>query len=103
MVNGIILTVNLQGKLGSQKRVIELVETRKGDAIITKKIDRIVREPLPCVRKTNISGEVVSAWISGRAPFFVKEFIWKNMSKKQRLAAYIQRFDEGLGVNFQEL
>jgi hypothetical protein len=45
----------------------------------------------------------VNAWINGRAPFFAKEFIWKNMSKKQRLAAYVQRFDEGLGVNFQEL
>ena len=103
MVNGIILTVNLPGKLGSQRRVIELEQVKKGDAVITKKIDRIVRDQVPCVRKTNISGEIVNAWINGRAPFFVKEFIWKNMSKKQRLAAYVQRFDEGLGVNFQEL
>ena len=33
------------------------------------------KEEQKCVRKTNISGEVVDSWIKGKAPHFIKEFL----------------------------
>ena len=103
MSNGIVLTVNLQGKLGKTIEKQEVVNVRKGEIILAKTITYKAKEQTQCVRKTNISGEVVDGWIGGKSPFFIKEFIWKNMSKPQRLKAWVERFDEGFGVQYQEL
>ena len=103
MSNGIVLTVNLVGKLGSPIVKEEDVKVRHGEHLLTKHIAYPGKEEQKCVRKTNISGEVVDGWIGGKSPFFIKEFIWKNMSKPQRLKAWVERFDEGFGVSFQEL
>ena len=103
MHNGIVLTVNLVGRLGKAIEKQEVVNVRKGEIVLAKTISYKSKEEQKCVRKTNISGEVVDGWISGKAPNFIKEFIWKNMSKPQRLKAWVERFDEGYGVNYQEL
>ena len=103
MSNGIVLIVNLQGKLGKSIEKQEVVNVRKGEIVLTKTISYKAKEEQKCVRKTNISSEVVDSWIKGKAPHFIKEFLWKNMSKTQRLKAWIDRFDEGFGVSYQEL
>ena len=103
MHNGIVLTVNLVGRLGKAIEKQEVVNVRKGEIVLAKTISYKSKEEQKCVRKTNISGEVVDGWISGKAPNFIKEFIWKNMSKPQRLKAWVERFNEGYGVNYQEL
>ena len=103
MHNGIVLIVNLVGRLGKAIEKQEVVNVRKGEIVLAKTITYLGREESKCVRKTNISGEVVDGWISGKAPHFIKEFLWKNMSKPQRLKAWVERFDEGFGVSYQEL
>ena len=103
MHNGIVLTVNLVGRFGKAIEKQEVVNVRKGGIVLAKTITYLGREESKCVRKTNISGEVVDGWIGGKSPFFIKEFIWKNMSKTQRLKAWVERFDEGFGVSYQEL
>jgi hypothetical protein len=103
MNNGIVLTVNLVGKLGATIAKEQDIQVRHGELLMTKHIIYLGKEESKCVRKTNISGEVVDGWIGSKSPFFIKEFIWKNMSKPQRLKAWVERFDEGFGVNYQEL
>ena len=103
MSNGIVLTVNLVGRLGKTIEKQEVVNVRKGEIVLVKTLTFLGKEESKCVRKTNISGEVVDGWIGGKSPFFIKEFIWKNMNKTQRLKAWVERFDEGFGVSFQEL
>ena len=103
MNNGIVLTVNLVGKLGATIAKEQDIQVRHGESLLTKHIAYLGKEESKCVRKTNISEEVIKGWISNKSPFFIKEFIWKNMSKTQRLKAWVERFDEGFGVSFQEL
>jgi hypothetical protein len=126
MINGIILTVKLQGRLAESKsnsssrrmqrkllsspyeyeirdkkgggtgKFITPAENFKAPNNFTQ------REEIPCCRKINISDEVVKEWIS-KPPYFIKEYHWKTMSKTQRLRSWIYTFDEGFGVEFQEL
>lgn len=103
MSNGIVLIVNLVGRLGANVVREQDVKVRHGESLLTKHITYLGKEESKCVRKTNISGEVVNEWIGKKSPFFVKDFIWKNMSKSQRLKAWVERFDEGFGVQYQEL
>ena len=103
MSNGIILTVNLQGVLTKSVVKEEDIQLRHGEHLLTKHITYLGKEESKCIRKTNISEEVIKGWVGNKSPFFVKEFIWKNMSKTQRLKAWVERFDEGFGVNYQEL
>ena len=102
-MNGIILTVNLQGILSSNIVKEEVITHRHGESLLSKKITYRCKQESKCVSKTNISEEVVSGWIGGKAPFFIRDFLWHNMSKPQRLKAWVERFDEGFGVSFQEL
>ena len=98
-MNGIIITTNLQGKLGANEIKEEIVQHRVGESLLSRKISYLGRTESKCTRKTNISEEVANNWIKGKSPFWVKEFIWKNMSRQQRIKAYIERFDEGFGVS----
>ena len=103
MNNGIVLIVNLVGKLGATIAKEQDIQIRHGESLLTRHISYLGKEETKCVRKTNISEEVIKGWVGNKSPFFVKEFIWKNMSKTQRLKAWVERFDEGFGVNYQEL
>lgn len=102
-MNGIVLLVNLQGRLGKSVIKNESVNIRHGENVLVKQIEYKGKEETFCVRKTNISEEVVNAWIDSKAPHFCKDFLWKKMSKAQRLKAYVERFDEGFGVSYQEV
>lgn len=103
MSNGIILTVNLLGRLGKSIFKEEDVQVRHGEHLLTKHIVFVGKEESKCTRKTHISEEVIKEWVGKKAPFFVKDFLWKNMSRPQRLKAWVERFDEGFGVTYQEL
>ena len=103
MNNGIVLTVNLVGGLGANVIREQDIQVRHGESLLTKHITYLGKEETKCVRKTNISEEVIKGWIGNKSPFFVKEFVWKNMSKTQRLKAWVERFDDGFGVQYQEL
>ncbi len=103
MLNGIILTVDLKGKPGKIVDVEETINVRHGEIILQKVVKFKKRIDQPCVRKTHISSEVVNEWVGAKAPSFIKEFIWKKLTKPQRLKAWVERFDEGYGVTYQEL
>lgn len=103
MNNGIVLTVNLVGRLGANVVREKDIQVRHGESLLIKHITYLGKEESKCVRKTNISEEVIKGWIGNKSPFFVKEFVWKNMSKTQRLKSWVERFDEGFGVQYQEL
>lgn len=103
MNNGIVLTVNLLGALGKNVIKEENIQHRHGESLLTKHVTYLGKEESKCVRKMNIHEEVILGWVGSKSPFFIKEFIWKNMSKQQRLKAWVERFDEGYGVTYQEL
>ena len=125
MNSGIILTINLKGILGKkesnasgkqmQRKIMSSpfeysIRGQKGTVNYITPVGHFLAqndfkqsEDQKCVRKMNISEEVINEWTGSRAPFFVKEFIWKKMSKTQRLRAWIERFDEGFGVTYQEI
>lgn len=103
MSNGIVLTVNLVGRLGKNIIKEEDVQQRHGETLLTKHIAYSGKEESKCVRKINISEDVVNGWVDNKSPFFIKESLWKNMTKAQRLNVQIERFNEGFGVSYQEL
>jgi len=49
----------------------------------------------------NISEDIANEWCGSKSPFFIKDYEWKKMSKNQRIAAHVARFDEGNGVTFE--
>lgn len=109
MESGILLTINLQGRIGgcvkhTTKQIVTVDVTPVGSKhpeIISRKIKHTDRESVACVKKLRISQEVVDGWQNGEAPFWVKPYTWKGMNKKQRLEAYLNRFDEGFGISYQ--
>jgi len=103
MVNGIILTVNLVGKVGASIPTEEVVSIRINGLTLTKSICYQKKEATPCVRKTNVSGEVVSEWIGNKPSNGIKPIIWARMSKTQRLRSYLDMMDEGFGYSFEAL
>lgn len=109
MESGILLTVNLQGRvIGCVKHTTKQTVTVdvtpigiKHTELMTRKIKHSDRIASSCVRKMRISSEVVAYWQSSECPYWSKESQWKNMNKKQRLEAYVKRFDEGFGVSYE--
>lgn len=104
-MNGIIIQINQEGQLeGAVKSTDKKqVSVRKGELILSKTIIHTDRQPTKCTRKINISEDVAKEWAGGKAPFFIKDYLWKNMSQKQRIAAHVARFDEGFGTSFEIL
>lgn len=111
MLNGILVTVNLKGIIdGPQKhkdyQTITVDATPIGPkskpCIITKAIKHNNRKESECCLKTHITGDVITLWID-KCPSWERSFIWKSMSKTQRLRSHLNRMDEGFGVSYQEL
>ena len=92
MLEGIILTVNLKGALKHQ------FDTKKEFGGYRREA-----ELFDCCIKTVIKANVIKHWQSNECPFWEKQFVWKHMNKKERVKSYINRFDEGYGVSFEEL
>jgi len=103
MVNGIILTVSLKGKLSATVEKCEAVKSMNGNVVLMKNVTFSGKYPTPCARKTHISGEVVSEWIGNKPSNGIKPIIWARMSKTQRLRSYLDMMDEGFGYSFEAL
>jgi predicted type IV restriction endonuclease len=110
-MNGIIITINLPGRIGgsvshtsTQAMTIEVFKSGNSKPVrITREILHTDRSYQVCYKKTQISEEVVNSWISNTIPEWSNKKDWSKMSSKQRLVSYVSRFDEGYGVNFEEL
>jgi hypothetical protein len=125
-MNGLIITIKLQGVLvGStqnsssrkmQRKVLSSpyeYEIRDAKGNGTGKFITPVgnfkapnnfksREESLCTRKVNITEEVVKDWLL-KPPYGIKEFDWKKMNQKSKIAAHVAKFDEGSGVSFEIL
>ena len=111
MLNGILVTVNLKGVIGGNEKHKDYqtitvdatpVGLKQKPVIINTTIKHTDRKQTECCIKTHIHGEVIASWI-GKCPSWEREFIWKSMSKTQRLRSHLNRMDEGFGVTYQEL
>lgn len=105
MNNGIILTINLPGRIkGSVSHTeTQTVQVKEKGKYINVKILHSDREDQTCYQRTTISPEAIAFWQSNHCPSFVHPRDWKKMTKKQRVLAYVNSFDEGLGVSYEEL
>ena len=92
MLEGIILKANLKGALKSTGSYLRANNDWSKD-----------EELFDCCVKTVIRANVIKHWQSNECPFWEKPFVWKHMNKKERVKSYINRFDEGYGVSFEEL
>ena len=110
MDNGIIIITNLQGRIGksvahTQKQswsysyIDKTGKTRTESKVITHS-DRGNSE---CYKRLAISPEVVHEWITGKCPNFVPARIWRTLNPNQKVLAYVNEFDEGFGVKFEEI
>lgn len=105
MNNGIILTINLQGRIGgrvshSETQTVQVKEKGKTKNVKILHTDRPIQE---CYQRVTISPETIDFWGSNYVPGFMNPRDWKRLSKKQRVMVHINSFDEGLGVSYEEL
>lgn len=111
MDNGIIITTFLQGKIGGSVRHTETQTIRFDNSElgsnkpmwINKKIIHNDRSEQKCYKKLKISPEIVSGWVSNTIPFWSDKKEWSRMNTSQRLLSYVNRFDEGFGVIYEEI
>jgi len=97
MTEGIILTVNKKGAL----RHTEMYLNHNGFYAGGKTYE--TTKDFNCCVKTVIKADIINHWQSNECPFWEKKFVWSKMSKQDRLKSYLNRFDEGYGVTFEEL
>lgn len=111
MNNGIIITVNLPGRLEGSVRHTE-TQTIKTDISpegsrkpiwATKEITHTDRKQSDCYLKVNISEEVVDSWTGGKPPYHVKARDWQKYGRNKKIAAYVAEFDRGYGVDFSSI
>lgn len=105
---GIVITTNLPGRLGAplkhvtkQVFTVRLLSPAGKVETLTRKILHTNREPLLASRKTIISSSVVSSWERGECPAWAKSQVWRKLNSKQRIAAYVETFNEGFGVSYE--
>lgn len=110
MINGIIITTNLLGRIGGSVRHTETQAVRVDSSkpgqkpkFETKTILHSDRKESECTRKTRIDPEILEDWASDAVPFWENKRNWQKFSKLQRIASYISRWDEGYGVTFEEV
>ena len=109
LIMDIILTVNLLGAISGpvahttrQTVTVDITPLGQRQPVkMTKKILHTDRYPTYCVRKIHLSAEQVKYFQSGDTPYWSADFIWKKMSKLQRLEAHLARFDEGYGIDYE--
>ena len=104
-IEGIIITIGQQGALGGPKQHTDTIEyqERVGANLLTRRMRFNERDRMKCLKKTVIQGNVVDFWMSNNVPEWSDKREWLRMSKKDRLHAYVSRFDEGYGVAFETL
>lgn len=105
----IIISVNLPGKLGSllkhttkQNYSVKVTNPRTQQTeILTRKIRHTDRIPSKCIREIQISPRVLKGWIDGPPPRHIDLKKWKKLNDEQKIAAYVDTFDEGYGVKYE--
>ena len=105
-MQGIIVTVNLQGALeGAKKHVSRQKHSVKikDSEYCTKVILHTDKEEVMCKRTSTIDSDVVNYWVSNNAPEWVSEKHWKLMNQDQRIMSYLSGLDEGYGVSYELL
>lgn len=108
MSSQILLTINLQGEIGgcvqsvdTQMMTVDATpEGSKVKVFISKKILHTDRIETKCYRYLTIQPEIVELWESSECPAWANQSVWKKLTKKQKVAATIKRFDEGYGVSY---
>lgn len=111
MASAIILTINLRGNLSAPAahtttqscRVdVSPIDSNKPEWI-TASILHTDRKMVPCVKKMTIDSYIVQEWLDGACPKWEKKN-WAHMSKKDKIEAYLKRYDEdGLGFTYSFL
>ena len=108
MASEILLVINLPGQIGgcvkSEDKQSSTVDVTpldpKHSVFFTREITHTDRKNTVCYRTLRINEETVASWQSNECPHWAKDSIWKKISKKQRMEAFIKRFDEGYGINY---
>lgn len=106
---GIVVTINLPGALGApvkhttkQTGVVDISPIGSSRPIlVTRKIKHTDRVSTPCVRIVPISDEILTQWVKGECPYWIKPQIWKKASKNQKIAIHVSRLDEGFGYSYE--
>lgn len=108
MDSGILITVNLLGKIGPRvKHTTKQIYSADISPIggkpeyMTRKIEHTDRGNLSATREMNISPDVVRYWQSSECPSWSGPKTWKKLTSEQRIQAYVARFDEGYGVSYE--
>ena len=111
MNNGIIITINLQGRIGgsvahteTQSMKVNVTTDPKRPLFITKDILHNDRPEHTCYKRVRIQGEVVDSWVNGSSPSFVDAKVWRKLNRPiDKIKLYVATFDEGYGVEFEEV
>lgn len=108
MESAITITVNLPGVLSgpvkhTTKQVgkVDVAPIGKNPIWITRKILHTDRPAVSCGRVIPISDTVVTNWVKGENPHWIKLQLWRTFSKKQKIDAHVSGFDEGYGVSYE--
>lgn len=109
METSLILTINLLGNLSKRaahtdKQTFSVNVTPLGvkkQVWLTRKIKHTDRKPVECSKKLNVSNAAVSYWKSDNCPDWVDFKVWRKLNSEERIAAHVQRFDEGYGVSYE--
>ena len=107
-MNGVIININLKGRLEGSVKHVDTEKVRVNVSEIGQKpfykyveINHTSRKDSPCVKKCSIDQDTVSFWTSDVVPVWSDQKTWKKLTKEQKLAKYVERFDEGYGVSFE--
>lgn len=108
MNNGIIITVNLPGRLEgrvshTETQTVRVQKQKPGQRPYwtNKTILHSDRKETTCYKRTRINEETVNDWVTGSAPFWIRPRDWTRLTRNQKIEAYVVRFDEGYGVSHE--
>ena len=92
----IVLTINFPGVI---KPVLKTVSLDESTGAVE---DIVLKEPVMAFRKTTLSDDVVKNFI--KTPVEAKlARAWKSMPRKAKIAAWVDTYDVGYGVKWEEV
>jgi hypothetical protein len=108
MNSGITITVNLLGSFGeavkhttTQSHTAELSSRDGKRMYVNSTILHTDRPRTKCVKQTVIHPNVVASWKKSECPFWESPKDWKKYNPAQKIASFVNRFDEGYGVSYE--
>jgi hypothetical protein len=106
MINGIVITVNLLGRLNgpvthttNQSNTIQILSKDGKLNTVTSQILHTDRTTSRCVKQISISPSVVSLILKGQNTKNSKGH--KKATDKEKILSFVQTFDEGYGVSYE--